>query len=89
MRALPFVVRAFSEVRGSENWMREVRAPDPDQLDVTDWGRAVLTVVQAAIAQNRGEFDELGRLARSLGFADVASGPFVRSSYHADEMART
>src|SRR5579883_795921 len=35
------------------------------------------------------EFDELGRLARSLGFADVASGPFVRSSYHADEMART
>jgi lipoic acid synthetase len=34
------------------------------------------------------EFDELGRLARGLGFADVASGPFVRSSYHADEMAR-
>jgi lipoyl synthase len=34
------------------------------------------------------EFDDLGRLARSLGFADVASGPFVRSSYHADEMAR-
>ena len=34
------------------------------------------------------EFDELGRLARSMGFAEVASGPFVRSSYHADEMAR-
>lgn len=34
------------------------------------------------------EFDELGRLARALGFAEVASGPFVRSSYHADEMAR-
>src|SRR5262249_50966947 len=34
------------------------------------------------------EFDELGRLARALGFKDVASGPFVRSSYHADEMAR-
>jgi len=33
------------------------------------------------------EFDELGRLARALGFRDVASGPFVRSSYHADEMA--
>ena len=28
------------------------------------------------------------RIARSLGFAEVASGPFVRSSYHADEMAR-
>ena len=34
------------------------------------------------------EFDELGRMARLLGFLDVASGPFVRSSYHADEMAR-
>jgi len=34
------------------------------------------------------EFDELGRLARCLGFADVASGPFVRSSYHADAMAQ-
>jgi lipoyl synthase len=33
------------------------------------------------------EFGDLGRLARTLGFLDVASGPFVRSSYHADEMA--
>lgn len=33
------------------------------------------------------EFDELGRIAERLGFAQVASGPFVRSSYHADEMA--
>jgi lipoic acid synthetase len=35
------------------------------------------------------EFDELGRLARRIGFAQVASGPFVRSSYHAREMAET
>ena len=33
------------------------------------------------------EFDELGALARGMGFAAVASGPFVRSSYHAREMA--
>lgn len=33
------------------------------------------------------EFDELGRMARSLGFSQVASGPFVRSSYHARDMA--
>lgn len=32
------------------------------------------------------EFDELGRLARAMGFTQVASGPFVRSSYHAREM---
>ena len=32
------------------------------------------------------EFDEIGRLVRRLGFGMVASGPFVRSSYHAGEM---
>ena len=33
------------------------------------------------------EFEELGQLARAMGFRQVASGPFVRSSYHAREMA--
>ncbi|MEZ6051507.1 MAG: hypothetical protein R3C02_08990 [Planctomycetaceae bacterium] len=33
------------------------------------------------------EFDELGEQCRRLGFSLVASGPFVRSSYHAGEMA--
>jgi lipoic acid synthetase len=32
------------------------------------------------------EFDEIGEMARKLGFRMVASGPFVRSSYHAGEM---
>ncbi len=32
------------------------------------------------------EFDEIGKLARRMGFQQVASGPFVRSSYHAREM---
>jgi lipoic acid synthetase len=33
------------------------------------------------------EFNELGEFARSLGFLNVASGPLVRSSYHADLQA--
>ena len=33
------------------------------------------------------EFDALGRDAGALGFANVASGPLVRSSYHADLQA--
>ena len=33
------------------------------------------------------EFDVLGEEARALGFASVASGPLVRSSYHADLQA--
>ncbi len=35
------------------------------------------------------EFAELGRMAKSMGFRKVASGPFVRSSYHAREMAES
>ena len=31
------------------------------------------------------QFDALGRVARGMGFVHVASGPMVRSSYHADE----
>lgn len=33
------------------------------------------------------EFDELGDIAREMGFTSVASGPLVRSSYHADLQA--
>jgi lipoic acid synthetase len=34
------------------------------------------------------EFDRLGEAARQMGFRKVASGPFVRSSYHARDMAQ-
>jgi lipoic acid synthetase len=34
------------------------------------------------------QFDEYGRIARSLGFEQVASAPLVRSSYHADVQAK-
>jgi len=33
------------------------------------------------------EFDDLGGIARRMGFRKVASGPLVRSSYHARDMA--
>ena len=33
------------------------------------------------------EFDEIGDLAKTMGFTKVAAGPMVRSSYHAREMA--
>ncbi len=32
------------------------------------------------------EFDEIGKSARTMGFRYVASGPLVRSSYHAGDM---
>jgi len=33
------------------------------------------------------EFDQLAEMARTMGFSHVASGPMVRSSYHADLQA--
>ena len=34
------------------------------------------------------EFDEIAARARLMGFRQVVAGPFVRSSYHADEMVK-
>jgi len=36
-----------------------------------------------------GRFDDIAAKARLLGFSQVVAGPFVRSSYHADEMVPT
>jgi lipoic acid synthetase len=47
--------------------------------------RRFLPVVRYITPQ---EFVELGELARQMGFSQVASGPFVRSSYHARDMAQ-
>ena len=33
------------------------------------------------------EFDQLRQLGEEMGFSNVASGPMVRSSYHADLQA--
>jgi lipoic acid synthetase len=33
------------------------------------------------------EFERLRRVGEAMGFAHVASGPMVRSSYHADRQA--
>jgi lipoic acid synthetase len=35
------------------------------------------------------QFDEYGAFAKQLGFKQVASGPMVRSSYHADLQAKS
>jgi lipoic acid synthetase len=35
------------------------------------------------------QFEKYGNMAREMGFIHVASGPMVRSSYHADEFSMT
>jgi lipoic acid synthetase len=64
----------------------DLRRADCDMLTLGQYLTPTLKHVPVARYLPPEEFDELKRLAQSLGFKHVASGPFVRSSYHADEM---
>jgi lipoic acid synthetase len=66
--------------------LADLRAARVDTLTLGQYLTPTLKHVPVARYLPPAEFDELAGLARSLGFAHVASGPFVRSSYHADEM---
>jgi lipoyl synthase len=64
----------------------DLRAVGCDMLTLGQYLAPTLKHVPVARYVPPAEFDALAVLARSLGFRHVASGPFVRSSYHADEM---
>jgi lipoic acid synthetase len=64
----------------------DLRSVHCDVLTIGQYLTPTLKHVPVARYLPPAEFDELAELARSLGFKKVAAGPFVRSSYHADEM---
>jgi len=68
--------------------LQDLRAHDVDMLTLGQY----LQPSQHHLAVERyvtpAEFAELGEYAKSIGFSHVASGPLVRSSYHADKQAR-
>ncbi len=64
----------------------DLRSAGCDVLTLGQYLTPTLKHIPVARYLPPAEFDELAVLARSLGFREVASGPFVRSSYHADEM---
>src|SRR5439155_24485008 len=66
--------------------MADLRSAACDVLTLGQYLAPTLKHVPVARYLPPGEFDALAALARSLGFRQVASGPFVRSSYHAEEM---
>lgn len=70
-----------------EQVMRDMRAHDIDMLTLGQYLQpsAHHLPVQRYVAPE--EFDALRVLGESLGFRQVASGPMVRSSYHADMQA--
>jgi lipoyl synthase len=66
--------------------LADLRGARCDMLTLGQYLTPTLKHVPVARFLPPEEFGELADLARKLGFAKVASGPFVRSSYHADEM---
>jgi lipoic acid synthetase len=71
-----------------EQVMRDLRAHDCNMLTLGQYlqpSRHHLPLVRYV---HPDEFDALGRLGYELGFTHVASGPMVRSSYHADQQAK-
>jgi lipoic acid synthetase len=66
--------------------LADLRAVDCDVLTLGQYLAPTLKHIPVSRYVPPEEFDQLAVLARSLGFRQVASGPFVRSSYHADEM---
>jgi lipoic acid synthetase len=66
--------------------LADLRAVQCDVLTLGQYLAPTLKHIPVVRYVPPAEFDALAVLARSLGFQQVASGPFVRSSYHADEM---
>lgn len=67
--------------------MRELRAHDCDMLTIGQYLAPSPHHLPVERYVTPAEFDELGRIGREMGFVSVASGPLVRSSYHADQQA--
>ena len=68
--------------------LADLREVDCDALTLGQYLTPTLKHVPVARYLPPEEFDALAVLAQLLGFKHVASGPFVRSSYHADEMVK-
>ena len=71
---------SFEEVVAA---MKALRAVDCQRLTLGQYLRPSLAHIPVARYWHPDEFSELAVIARELGFADVRSGPLVRSSYHA------
>ena len=76
----------LGETRGEiEETMEDLRAVDCDLLTIGQYLRPSDKHAPLARWYTPDEFAELREMGEAMGFRHVASGPLVRSSYHADE----
>ena len=71
-----------------EQVMRDLRAHAVDMLTLGQYLQPSKHHLAVERFVHPDEFERLGELGYQLGFSHVASGPMVRSSYHADQQAR-
>lgn len=67
--------------------MHDLREHDVDMLTVGQYLQPSAHHLRVARYVEPAVFDEFARKAKALGFMHAASGPLVRSSYHADRQA--
>jgi len=75
---------SFDEVKAV---LRDLRAVGCDFLTLGQYLRPTRDQLPVKRYVEPAEFDDLGQYAWSIGFKMVHSGPLVRSSYHAEELA--
>ncbi|MCF7984727.1 MAG: lipoyl synthase [Thiohalocapsa sp.] len=67
--------------------MADLRAHDCDMLTLGQYLQPSRDHLPVERFWTPEEFDALGAAGKAMGFSNVASGPMVRSSYHADRQA--
>ena len=67
--------------------MRDLRAHDCDMLTLGQYLQPSMHHLPVERFVTPEEFEQLREIGEALGFSQVASGPMVRSSYHADRQA--
>jgi len=75
------------EISEVKQVLRDMRAHNVNMLTLGQYLQPSLDHLAVERFVTPDEFDALGEFAYSLGFDQVASGPMVRSSYHADLQA--
>lgn len=71
-----------------EQVMADLRAHNVDMLTLGQYLQPSRDHLRLERFVTPEEFDELAVLGKKMGFTHVASGPMVRSSYHADQQAK-
>jgi len=70
-----------------EETLKDLRAHDVEMVTLGQYLQPSRYHLPVSRYVNPDEFKQFGEIGKDLGFKNIASGPLVRSSYHADKQA--